>query len=129
MPMPQEAVCSRCGHQWTYSEQDVLPDKSCDDDWSGKSSVYLIVNKVNRRIYVGQTRRGLHALMMDYGYESERAGGRLWPRQGVVSAMSKFGIDAFDMILLATGGREIERNWISKLNATDPKIGYNGRSD
>lgn len=140
MPMPQEATCSRCGHLWTHLEQDILPKKSFDPydaywyaneggDWSHDTGfVYLLVNKINRRIYVGVTRRGMHERMREYRSQSERVYlGQSCAYQDVVLAMADYGIDAFDMILLAEGGYVTEQRWIGRLKANDPKIGYNGR--
>jgi hypothetical protein len=65
---------------WTHSEHDILP-KPYDGSWDfyvgpGSGScvfgfAYLVVNRANRRIYLGLTGRGLHARMSDCRSQSE----------------------------------------------------------
>lgn len=80
--------------------------------------VYLIRNKLNNKIYIGQHRSNI----IDYNYYGS---GNI-----IVRAISKYGKDNFELnILTWASSREelniLERFYILLYNSTDKNIGYN----
>jgi hypothetical protein len=66
-----------------------------------------------------------------YKYEQTQAKRPNAYSMQIVRAICETGFDAFDMILLEKGsgkGDWREKHWIFRLNALDPKVGYNRRA-
>ena len=82
--------------------------------------IYKIVNKINKKIYVGQTKRTLKERMEEHVRKNSIP---------VDKDIEKYGIENFDIkvIDVATNEEELndkEKLWIRKLNCMLPK-GYN----
>jgi group I intron endonuclease len=89
--------------------------------------VYLIENVVNGKYYVGKT---VHHNLNSYLSVKRWAARHNIKSAPIVSAMSEYGIDSFEVSVLGTAPtsdqlNELERLWIILLNARDPNIGYN----
>lgn len=134
--------CCNCGREWTYTREDTLPINRWRYGWCRPYYIYLLVNIKSDRIYVGRTESGnlqerlwwykrrcqSWKYRWQYQPEAERP---VDYRRPIVRAMAEFGFNAFDMILLekgSDGGAWSEKHWIFRLNALDPKIGYNVRA-
>ncbi len=133
--------CCNCGHVWTHSRDDILPIIRCGAFGLGFGYyIYLLVNVKGDRIYVGRTDRGLHDRMWDYWrlyqgwkfkYCQTQAKRPIAYSLEIVRTICETGFDGFDMILLEkgpSGGGWREKHWIFRLNALDPKVGYNRRA-
>lgn len=95
--------------------------------------IYKIVNNVNGKIYIGQTRQTLKERWKGHKYDV--AHGDLW-RSYIHSSMRKYGIDNFHIeeIVkiknvnendLITELNELEKYYIKCYKTTDTKFGYN----
>jgi len=122
--------CCGCQRDQTYCQDDLLPIIPAGEWKAGRHqaySVYLLVNSRNDLIYVGKTKKGLHARMGQY-LDWCRANPRTVSRP-IHHAMQDIGEDAFDMILLeevnSDMGQDRERYWINRLDARNPLRGYN----
>ena len=89
-----------------------------------KFSVYLVTNKINGKLYVGQTSKPVEA----------RWKGHVNPHKGAVSALhraiQKYGVDNFTIELIETTDtleqvRELEKYWIALHKSNDSEFGYN----
>lgn len=87
------------------------------------SVIYLIVNLINNKIYVGsavdfEDRVRLHKLHFSRGSHHNRH---------LQAAWDLYGEDVFKFVIVEYTHNLLEReeHWIKKLNATDPSIGYN----
>lgn len=95
-----------------------------DFDSTPYGSVYLVTNKVNGMMYVGQTTMTLHARWRAHATcKSTRIG----------SAIQKYGRINFTMDLLGTADSQdalddLEAEHIARLNSQDVAIGYNATS-
>lgn len=93
--------------------------------------VYVIVNDVNAKIYIGKTRRyhdlkGLRQYLQQKWYEAKRRLGR----SRLYDAMRKYGREHFHIYPLFHGQSheeicEHEKLLIKALNSRHPEIGYN----
>jgi group I intron endonuclease len=84
-----------------------------------KMVIYKIVNKINNKIYVGQTSRDIFKRLHDHSM-SDMIIGR---------AIRKYGIQSFDVSVIDVAVdkqtlNEKEKYWIKKLNSLSPN-GYN----
>lgn len=84
--------------------------------------IYRITNKVNKKLYIGQTIRTLIGRMNDYkrGYGNDH----------INNAIKKYGWESFDFEIIDTGTTIEELNnkeiyYIAKYKTTDKKFGYN----
>lgn len=84
--------------------------------------VYKVVNRVNGKVYVGKTTKTLAARRVDH--LAIRVG-----RQVFQHALAKYGADNFAWEVLEEVPNEFlndaERRWITALDATNEKLGYN----
>ena len=89
----------------------------------GEYKVYVHVNKINGKIYIGQTKQTLEQRYKN-GYEHCR---HFW------NAIQKYGWDNFEHIILVDNlsldmANIIEEELIKKYNATNKDKGYNMKS-
>jgi len=87
--------------------------------------IYLITNLVNGKVYVGQTRVGLHKRLT--GHTAQARSGSKYPLH---AAIRKYGRDSFLIEALAVAETreqldQLEVLWISILNSRDMSVGYN----
>lgn len=87
------------------------------------SVIYLIVNLINNKIYVGsavdfEDRVRLHKLHFSRGSHHNRH---------LQAAWDLYGEDVFKFVIVEYTHNLLEReeHWIKKLNATDSNVGYN----
>lgn len=87
-------------------------------------AVYMIVNKIDGRFYVGQSNNVERRFKEHCGKR-----GKITP---VTADIVRFGVENFEVVLLKefdTVQRDVmietEMNYIREFNATDPAIGYN----
>lgn len=113
----------------TYSKnyynknKEVIADRQRDYiKKNSKMVVYLISNKDNGKMYVGQTRRMLSRRILQHKHPSGT-------RSYIKNAINKYGIDNFRVVELDTAFTQDELNakeifWIKTLNTIAPR-GYN----
>ena len=93
--------------------------------------IYLITNKVNNKVYVGQTTRTLDQRWKDYksSYKSIKLETSGW--RPIIAAMQKYNIESFkveiikDNILTQKELDYYEIFYIKKYDSTNPGKGYN----
>lgn len=90
-------------------------------------TIYLITNKVNGKVYVGQTVQPLHRR---WGLHKARARRKEGYTTHLYNAIRKHGIDSFEIKEIATCGTSewsdyLERLYILIYESTNPRIGYN----
>ena len=90
------------------------------DEMNGEYKVYVHINKINGKIYIGQTKQTLEKRYKN-GYENCRY---FW------NALQKYGWDNFEHIILLDNlsgdmANIIEEALIKKYNSTNKNIGYN----
>ena len=88
--------------------------------------IYLYINQIDEKIYVGQTHRGVDRREKEHIRDAEK---------GVIKcrlyyAMRKYGSPMFAMFVISRAKYQEEANrlesfWIGYLGTTNPKIGYN----
>lgn len=89
--------------------------------------IYKITNLINHKIYVGQTQQELAQRWREHCcYKAS-------PKMLISKAIQKYGKENFTIEILAIAENLehlniLEVNFISELNALNPKIGYNRRS-
>lgn len=93
----------------------------------GGHIVYMLVNDVDGKVYVGKTSKTLDK-RWDVHVQHSRSVNR--HKQYITRAISKHGPDAFSRRVLETCGSnedacESERRWIDATRARDPRVGYN----
>jgi group I intron endonuclease len=87
------------------------------------SKIYKITNLINNKIYIGYTKKSL-----EERFNLHCKGNN---KMLIVKAIKKYGKENFKIELLEESEndkyihKEREAYWINKLNAKDPKIGYN----
>lgn len=86
--------------------------------------IYKITNKINGKIYVGQTINSLQRRIAHYRGETDD--------RPIVNALQKYGMNNFIFEIIDKAAsiedlNEKEIFWIKKLNSTDRSIGYNIR--
>lgn len=91
----------------------------------GKWIVYLVRNRENDKVYVGQTTKGLSRRRYQH-FRSTRYGCDGFFHK----ALRKYGEDSFEWSVIDSGSSkeeadEKERNWISYFNSTNSEQGYN----
>ena len=90
------------------------------DDISG--IIYKITNKINNKIYIGQTIRSLFERVKDY---------KLYKTNGyLINSFNKYGFDNFEFSIIDTATsiqelNEKEKYYINLFNSYDRNIGYN----
>ena len=92
-----------------------------------KYCVYVHINKINGKVYVGQTRYGNHPnkrWLNGSGYKNS---------PHFYNAIQKYGWDNFDHIVCLSNlslkdANYFEETLIKKLNSTNPTKGYNSRT-
>ena len=86
--------------------------------------IYKITNKINGKVYVGQTNRGLETRWREH---KSRAGCHYTSH--LYSAIDKYGIDNFIFEKIEEIAEEYldekERFWISYYDSNNPQKGYN----
>jgi group I intron endonuclease len=85
----------------------------------------MLSNRLNKKIYVGKTKRRLCNRMADHRYFAKK--GHKCP---ISRAIAKYGWENFEILILDECETEEELNckevyWINKKRACDPKVGYN----
>ena len=86
--------------------------------------VYKITNKINNKIYIGQT-KNLRRRVSEYK-TAERSNSS----RSIIKAIRYYGGNNFELEVLEktddeSNLNEIERKWIQKLDSTNPDKGYN----
>jgi len=84
--------------------------------------IYLITNKINGKMYVGQTKKTLAERLR--GHKSSNGTSR------ITYAIKKYGIDNFDIVKIDSACSLAELNakeisHIARLNTLDTNVGYN----
>jgi group I intron endonuclease len=97
-----------------------LPYPTRNDNIVG--TIYMIVNKTNNKIYIGQTTRSLQQRIREYekGYGNDY----------INNSIKKYGFENFTFTIIDTAGTINELNekeifYINKYNSTNKEIGYN----
>lgn len=92
-------------------------------------TIYIIVCIVTGMIYVGQTTSTLSHRFSQHIYDAyqEKCQG---PNRRLCAAIREFGKDSFIIVPLVENVpesqlRKLESDWILKLHASDPMVGYN----
>lgn len=86
-----------------------------------KWKVYVLINKINRKMYIGTTSQN----------EKDRWGhGKSYKRQDFGKAVKEYGWDNFEHIILIEGleedaAYEVEKELIKKYKTNDVRYGYN----
>lgn len=87
-------------------------------------NIYIIVNSINNKIYIGQTSRSIQVRFAEHMRD---------PESGVFSDVIKYGRSIFTYKLLHTCKSEFADQWehyyICKYDSTNPEYGYNRVSD
>lgn len=99
--------------------------------------IYRIKNKINEKIYIGQTTQ-IRGFRDRYNYKGngiERVYGyyknNKWFNQHLINSINKYGVDNFEVIEELDTAKDIvelnykEKRYINFYNSTDPKFGYN----
>lgn len=86
--------------------------------------LYLVINQINEKIYIGKTTIGLAKRWKHHVRDCKRKRNRLY------AAMRKYGANRFSVhhLSFADTPEDLNRSeawWIAKLNSRDPEIGYN----
>lgn len=89
--------------------------------------IYLLINKENGKYYVGKT---VHHNLNSYLSNKRCVARKGSVKYPIVAAIAKYGIDNFDVQVLAEPVtiaelNNLEQLWIVLLNSQDPKFGYN----
>lgn len=92
--------------------------------------IYKIVNNVNQKIYIGQTKQDVQSRFIDHKKCAERFNPKEFGyRSHLYSAMNTYGVENFSISLLEQCDDKnldkAEKYWIKKLKSQDPEIGYN----
>lgn len=93
--------------------------------------IYKITNKINGKIYIGQTTRTLKERWADYIKEYKYIKEDSKNLRLIIKAFRKYGIDNFEITILEDSIETLEelnnkeRDYILKYNCTDKTIGYN----
>lgn len=93
--------------------------------------IYKITNKINGKIYIGQTTRTLKERWSDYIKEYKYIKEDSKNLRLIIKAFRKYGIDNFEITVLEDSIETLEelnnkeRDYILKYNCTDKTIGYN----
>lgn len=87
--------------------------------------IYMLLNKINGKVYVGQTVRDVNARLCEYRKASRSKN----PRQAIYVAINKYGWENFEAFVLdRASSREeldlLEQHWIAHYGCVAPK-GYN----
>jgi group I intron endonuclease len=87
--------------------------------------IYCIINKINNKLYIGQTRNKL-----SYRLTQHKAAAKKGTRTPLYHAIRKYGYENFETVVVFTVNlvenlNILEQYLISSLNTTDPNIGYN----
>lgn len=105
---------------------------SCDAIQNNVCGIYLIRNKVNNKVYIGQSVNVRRRLMEHlrsgqpekYSIKSEKD-----KNNPIHQAIQKYGVENFEAKIIEKCEQsqldEKERYWISQFNSTDKNIGYN----
>lgn len=88
------------------------------------TSIYLITNLINNKVYVGQTKRNVHTRFVEHSNDSGSA---------LYKDMLKYGKNSFSLevlhICLDIYANQWERYYICKYDSTNPSYGYNKISE
>lgn len=89
--------------------------------------LYCITNKINGKIYIGQTHRGVSVRWSQHRTCAKR--GDEWP---ICRAIRKYGEGSFTVEVLAcaltqAGADESEKDLIAQYGSTNPQFGYNAQ--
>ena len=93
----------------------------------GKSGVYLLLNKINGKIYIGRSVNLCKRIRGEYKYcspTSYHSNNRI-----ITKAIRKYGWENFEVSILEFDDKnnltDLEIYWINHYDATNPNIGYN----
>lgn len=90
--------------------------------------IYLIKNRVNDKIYIGQTKRTIELRWKEHLYEASKSINKQCPY--FHRAIKKYGEKSFEIIQLDTASTKEELNlkeiyYIKLYNSNNPLVGYN----
>lgn len=91
--------------------------------------IYKITNRINDKIYIGQTVRTLHDRIHDYIKDTKYI--KTEQARPIIRAMQKYGINNFKFEIIEDDIKDRnlldieEMNYISKFNSQNPLKGYN----
>lgn len=89
--------------------------------------IYKITNKINNKIYIGETTRNLNVRWNEHKHEALSNGHGY--NYHIHNAMRKYGIDNFNIEIIDNCPDEerfkLETKYIKEYNSTNPDIGYN----
>src|SRR5579862_2188959 len=90
------------------------------------SSVYIAINRLNGKCYVGQTRIGVNNRWTDHWYAARK---KKQPRCYFHAALRKYGRNGFDLHtiddLTDEEANNLEKVWICLLQSDKKHLGYN----
>lgn len=96
-----------------------------------KSGIYLIINKINNKVYVGKT-KNFKKRFAQYLYDYEKQRGDQI-NQYLLSSMNKYGFENFEFSIVEYCSieecAERELFWMKELDSLNRNKGYNLRSD
>lgn len=91
---------------------------------SEKGKIYIIRNKINSKVYIGQTTRSLSIRFSNHLSAAKHSKGYV-----IGKAIRKYGAENFYIELLEECNidslNEREKHWIAFFNSTNSKFGYN----
>lgn len=87
--------------------------------------IYMLVNKINSKIYIGQTTTSIEYRLRKHKQNSKRIGVK-----GIGGAIKKYGIENFNTVILENNIDislldQMEMHYISEYQSTNIDIGYN----
>lgn len=93
-------------------------------------SIYLITNRVNGKIYIGQTKLSQKAKTVEYKTSSRGSLSRYRKDRPIICAMKKYGFNNFEFAFIDTASSQgeldlKERSHIEQRKSTDRHTGYN----
>lgn len=85
--------------------------------------IYAIVNRVNHKTYIGQTKRGVNKRFLEHLKGNDQC-------SALNKAVNKYGADSFTVLKIDVArtqeeADEKERYWVSRYESTADKRGYN----
>lgn len=87
--------------------------------------IYMLVNKLDGKIYIGKSKRYLSTRIADHKYHA-----KIGKKMPISRAIAKYGWNNFDLIILEQCDceeilKKREMFWINKKDSTNKNIGYN----
>lgn len=92
--------------------------------------IYLITNKINGKMYVGQTKTTIKKRFNKHVCDSNNINSNNYQTMSIVKAIHKYGKENFTIIELDVAYSQVELNilegtYINKYNTLNSKVGYN----